>query len=84
MFAAAVLLTYGVVLGARAVAGAGGFTVLGVLTVAVVGAYYAAARRRARAAVIDSVPRLLTAPRPAPVTATCWCPACCWSSWWRW
>jgi transglutaminase-like putative cysteine protease len=69
VFAGAVLLTHGVVLGARAVRVPASFTVLGVLTAAVVGAYYAAPAASPVQSVIDLVPRLLTAPRPAPVTA---------------
>ncbi|MFL6122481.1 DUF3488 and transglutaminase-like domain-containing protein [Actinophytocola sp.] len=69
VFAAAVLATYGVVLGARAARVPASFAVLAVLTAAVVGAYYAAPAAEPVRAVIDSVPRLLTAPRPAPVTA---------------
>lgn len=69
VFVAAVLLTYGVVFGARAARVPASFVVLAVLTLAVVGAYYAAPASGPMQAVIDSVPRLLTAPRPAPVTA---------------
>jgi transglutaminase-like putative cysteine protease len=68
VFAGAVLVTYGVVFGARAVRVPASFAVLGVLTAAVVGAYYAAPASGPMQAVIDSLPRLLTAPRPAPVT----------------
>lgn len=68
VFAGAVLLTYGVVLGARAARVPASFTVLGVLTATVVGAYYASPASSPVQSVIDSVPRLLTAPRPAPVT----------------
>jgi transglutaminase-like putative cysteine protease len=68
VFAGAVLLVHGVVFGARAVKVPASFTVLGVFTVSVVGAYYAAPASGPMQAVIDSVPRLLTAPRPAPVT----------------
>lgn len=68
VFAGAVLLTYGLVLGARAARVPASFIVLAVLTIAVVGAYYAAPASGPVQAVIDSVPRLLTAPRPAPVT----------------
>jgi transglutaminase-like putative cysteine protease len=62
------LATYGVVFGARAARVPPSFIVLAVLTIAVVGAYYAAPASGPVQAVIDSVPRLLTAPRPAPVT----------------
>lgn len=68
VFAGAVLVVHGVVLGARAARVPASFVVLGVLTAAVVGAYYAAPASEPAQAVIDSVPRLLTAPRPAPVT----------------
>lgn len=68
VFAGAVLLTYGLVLGARAVRVPSSFVVLAALTLALVGAYYAAPASGPMQAVIDSVPRLLTAPRPAPVT----------------
>lgn len=68
VFAAAVVTTHGLVLGARAARVPGGVVVLGVLTALVVGAYYAAPASGPAQAVIDSVPRLLTAPRPAPVT----------------
>jgi transglutaminase-like putative cysteine protease len=69
VFVAAVLLTFAVVLAAKAARVPSAFIVLGVLTVAVVGAYFAAAPASGPlAAVIDSVPRLLTVPRPAPVT----------------
>jgi transglutaminase-like putative cysteine protease len=68
VFAGTVLLTFGVVLGARAVRIPASFVVLGMLTGAVVGAYYAAPAANPLQAVINSVPRLLTAPRPAPVT----------------
>ncbi|HEX6352721.1 DUF3488 and transglutaminase-like domain-containing protein [Actinophytocola sp.] len=69
VFGGAVLLTYGVVFGAKAVRVPASFIVLAVLTASVVGAYYAAPASGPMQAVIDSVPRLLTAPRPAPVTA---------------
>jgi hypothetical protein len=68
VFAGAVLSTYGLVLGAKAARVPASFIVLAVLTAAVVGAYYAAPASGPVQAVIDSVPRLLTAPRPAPVT----------------
>lgn len=69
VFAGAVFLTYGMVVGARAARIPPSFTVLAVFVVSVVGAYYAAPAVGPVQAVIDSVPRLLTAPRPAPVTA---------------
>jgi transglutaminase-like putative cysteine protease len=69
VFAGAVVVVHGLVVGARAVRVPASFVVLGVLTAAVVGAYYAAPASGPTQAVIDSVPRLLTAPRPAPVTA---------------
>ncbi|GAB1513383.1 hypothetical protein JCM33774_54250 [Actinophytocola sp. KF-1] len=69
VFVAAVVGTFGVVLGARALGVPAGLTVLVVLTAAVVGAYYAAPAPGPLDAVLDSVPRLLTAPRPAPPTA---------------
>ncbi|HEV2784460.1 MAG TPA: transglutaminaseTgpA domain-containing protein, partial [Actinophytocola sp.] len=70
VFLGAVAVTYGLVLGARAVRVPAGFTVVGVLGLAVGGGYYAsgAAAVGPVEAVIDSVPRLLTAPRPAPAT----------------
>lgn len=68
VFAGAVLLVHGLVVGARAVRVPGGVVVLAVLTAAVVGAYYAAPAAGPAQAVVDSLPRLLTAPRPAPVT----------------
>jgi transglutaminase-like putative cysteine protease len=68
VFAGAVMLVHGIVLGARAARIPASFVVLAVLTAAVVGAYYAAPAEGPLQAVIDSVPRLLTAPRPAPVT----------------
>lgn len=67
-FVGAVLVTFGVVFGARTARVPASFVVLGVLTASVVGAYYAAPASGPMQAVIDSVPRLLTAPRPAPVT----------------
>jgi transglutaminase superfamily protein/transglutaminase TgpA-like protein len=69
VFAGAVVVTYGVVFGARAARVPASFAVLAVLTASVVGAYYAAPASGPMQAVVDSVPRLLTAPRPAPVTA---------------
>jgi transglutaminase-like putative cysteine protease len=69
VFAGAVLATCGLVFGARAVRVPASLAVLAVLTASVVGAYYAAPASGPMQAVIDSVPRLLTAPRPAPVTA---------------
>jgi transglutaminase-like putative cysteine protease len=69
VFAGATLATYGLVFGARAARVPASFAVLAVLTASVVGAYYAAPASGPVQAVIDSVPRLLTAPRPAPVTA---------------
>jgi transglutaminase-like putative cysteine protease len=69
VFLGAVLAVHGLVLGARAARVPGSLVVLGVLTAVVVGAYYAAPASGPMQAVIDSVPRLLTAPRPAPVTA---------------
>ncbi|TDV57160.1 transglutaminase domain-containing protein [Actinophytocola oryzae] len=69
VFVGVVVLVFGLVLGARVVRVPGGFVVLGVLTAALVGAYYAAPASGPLQAVVDSVPRLLTAPRPAPVTA---------------
>jgi transglutaminase-like putative cysteine protease len=68
VFAGAVVATFGVVFGARAARLPASFIVLAVLTASVVGAYYAAPASGPVQAVIDSVPRLLTAPRPAPVT----------------
>ncbi|MFI7672795.1 DUF3488 and transglutaminase-like domain-containing protein [Actinophytocola sp. NPDC049390] len=68
VFAAAVVVTYALVLGARAVKVPAGLTVLAVPTAAVVGAYYVAPAPGPLDAVLDSVPRLLTAPRPAPPT----------------
>ena len=68
VFVAAVVVTYALVLGARALRVPAGITVLAVLTVAVVGAYYVAPAPGPLDAVLDSVPRLLTAPRPAPPT----------------
>ena len=68
VFAGAVVVTYAVVLGARAVRVPAGVTVLAVLTAAVVGAYYVAPAPGPIDAVLDSVPRLLTAARPAPST----------------
>jgi transglutaminase-like putative cysteine protease len=63
------VLVFGAVLGARRVRAPAGMTVIGVLAVAVVGAFYASAPAAGPVeAVIDSVPRLLTAQRPAPVT----------------
>ena len=68
VFGAAVVVTYALVLGARALRVPAGLTVLAVLTAAVVGAYYVAPAPGPLDAVLDSVPRLLTAPRPAPPT----------------
>jgi transglutaminase-like putative cysteine protease len=65
----AAVVTFALVSVARVARIPAGFTVLGVLAVAVVGAYYASGSAPGPLeAVIDSVPRLLTAPRPAPVT----------------
>lgn len=69
VFGGAVVATYGLVFGARVVRVPASFVVLAVLTGSVVGAYYAAPASGPMQAVIDSVPRLLTAPRPAPVAA---------------
>jgi transglutaminase-like putative cysteine protease len=68
VFAGAVVVTYAVTLGARAVCVPAGITVLAVMTVAVAGAYLVAPAPGPLDAVLDSVPRLLTAPRPAPAT----------------
>lgn len=69
VFVGAVVATFGLVSAATAARVAPAFTVLGVVTVAVVGTYFVAAPSSGPlAAVLDSVPRLLTAPRPAPVT----------------
>ncbi len=68
VFLGAVLGTYGLVFGARALRVPAGITVLVVLTGVVVGAYYVAPAPGPLDAVLDSVPRLLTAPRPAPPT----------------
>jgi transglutaminase-like putative cysteine protease len=68
VFVGAVVATYALALAARAIRIPPGLTVLAVLALAVVGAYYAAPAPDPVTAVIDSLPRLLTAPRPAPVT----------------
>lgn len=68
VLAGAVVVTYVVALGARAVRVPAGITVLAVLTAAVVGVYLVAPAPGPLDAVLDSVPRLLTAPRPAPAT----------------
>jgi transglutaminase-like putative cysteine protease len=69
VFAGAVFAAYGLVFGARALRVPASFAVLALLTASVVGACYAAPASGPVRAVVDSVPRLLTAPRPAPVTA---------------
>nr|WP_279495576.1 transglutaminase domain-containing protein [Actinocrispum wychmicini] len=73
VFLGAIVVTFGCVLSARALRIPAGYTVLGVLTFAVGGAYFASGSPPGqKLSLLDTlsgtIPRLLTAPRPAPAT----------------
>ncbi len=67
VFVGAVGVTFGLVRGARAVRVPAGVTAVGVLLLAMAGGYLVSGSGTVEA-LTDALPRLLTAPRPAPAT----------------